>query len=366
MDGSRFTRKQGMAAVRRTCERHATLTGQALLDLAAWAAAGHLAHLHLYAADQQLGPSSALPTFLARGAQSAGLRWDMVVRLRADLRLRREFENRHHVGNVATAHLVALAEPMILCAVRRMLRSGPRSTVVGVDDLVNVGRTAVAQGAWAFDPTAGEGVGYLVQRIDEALKRELLSTGSSLSVSHRAERIFRRVHAIRNRLRDDLGREPSDSEMIEASQGALTADELELERRTRVTRQRVRQLDPGIDELADAQRHALPEEVADRGVPGWQLVVSELGLDGRSVEILSRLAALPPFAGEEEETLSERRVADVLGISRSAVRSAVRGARRAFVDESGRGRALLRTLGPDEREGLGLQSFVQALDRRSA
>ncbi|MGW5049730.1 hypothetical protein [Actinokineospora sp. NPDC004072] len=347
-----------LRSVGRVCERHHRLSREALIDLAPTAGDGHLAHLHLFAASRGVRRSDPLPGFLARGKQAEALNWDDVARLRVDGGLRARFEVRRDAGGIATTHLVQLAEPMIRCRVQRHVDSQHVAGVIDAEDLVNAARLAVAQGVWAYEPATAAGPWFLIQRIDEGIKRELLPACPGISIPHRAERRFRRIAAIRNRLRDSLGREPDDEEILASSGGALTRADLALDHRTRPARLRPFVVEHGREHLVAE----LPPEV-DRGRVGWREVVRVLRFDPIAVDVISRVAALPPYEDLAPEDRSERAVAETTGTTRAAVRSALRRVRRRAADDAEQLRLYLRGLSDDDREGLGLQCFARRLDR---
>ncbi|WP_258904070.1 hypothetical protein [Actinokineospora sp. UTMC 2448] len=303
-------------------------------------------------------PSDPLPNFLARSKQAQALNWDDVGRLKVDEGLRERFEARRAAGEVATSHLVRLAEPMVRRGVQRVLDSPHVAVVVDADDLLNAARLAVAQGVWAYEPTSAAGPWFLIQRIVEGVKRELLPANTGISIPHRAERRFRRIAAIRNHLHDSLGREPEDDEILTYAGGALTDADLALERRTRLTRMRPPMVELGLERAIGA-----PSLEVEHGRSGWREVVRVLRFDPVAVEVISRVAALPPYEDLGPEDRSERAVAETTGTTRAVVRAALRRVRRQARDDADQLRHFLRGLSDDDREGLGLQCFAQRLDR---
>ncbi|PWW53112.1 hypothetical protein [Actinokineospora spheciospongiae] len=310
------------------CERHQRLDRAALTALAPTAADGHRAHLALH-----LNPEDGTPVLRAR-------RW---------------------AGQIATARLVVLAEPLTRATVAALRASWwSRTAVAGAEDVVAVARAAVVQGVWMYDPGRSSGPDYLRTWIVEHVKRHLATVAYAVTVPARVHRRFLRIAAIRARLAVELGRPPEDVEILQCAGEAVTQADLDDERRTRAVRARVVTAEP---EAADP-RAVAALEVAENaaGEAGWVMAVRSLGLTASEIEIIARHVGLPPYQDLDDRDRSERAVAAHTGVTRSAVRRVLASMRADLGTPGGPFHHLISRMPPGDQEGLGLTRFLHLLD----
>lgn len=345
------------------CARHNRLDLRALAALAPTAADGHAAHLVLYSAehaDRWRTGASTPPSFVTR--TKTGCHWAEASRQAASPQARYRLARRSRAGAIATGHLVTLAEPMIRRVVRDVWPCCGSTAVVGIEDMLNVARAAVTQGIWAYDPASLSGPGYLRAWIEEHIKREVSALACPVTLPARAHRRFQRITAIRCALFEQLGRVPTDQEIL--AHGGVSQPDLDDERATRQARARLSQLEDAEATVVDESAHrtfAAVESPSDAAHAGWRIALDTLRLDDRQLDIIARHAGLPPHECLDPADRSERSIASTLDIPRSAVRRVLTAMRAAVTATNGPFHRMLDQLSPDDREGLGLQRFAQLL-----
>ncbi|WHT22644.1 hypothetical protein N8J89_16730 [Crossiella sp. CA-258035] len=385
-------------AVHQLCRRHTGLTAAALAELAPIATNGHNAHLVLFMAqhaDKWAEGDGAPPLFLTRSAVAAVLTADDAVAHVADPAVRRRLEAHRRAGEHATAYLVGLAEGMIRHAVSQLrLRESAKTTVVDAADLLNTARAAVAQGVWAYDPDKPSGAHYLRPWIEEHIRRDLGGQTYQVSIPARTHNRFLRIAAIHGVLCQQLGREPTDAEILARPDAAFTQADLELERETRPRRQHTglglgstehprfgyrpsdeldfRSLPTPVThdradisaELADLVVTEL-DNATDFVTSGWRAALTVLQLGPLQKEIIARAVGLPPHEHLPESERSERAIAAALDLTRSTVHEVLTALRAELGKPGGRLHHLLTRLNEEDRQGLGLQPFATFLGQLS-
>lgn len=345
------------------CERHHRLDRNALAALAPTATDGHAAHLVLYSADNAqrwLNGTASPPHFVSR--TKTGCHWADAQRRVDDPQVRARLTRRAQAGTIATSHLVTLAEPMVRHVVRTTRRCYASTPVVGVEDMLNVARAAVAQGIWAYDSTSQSGPYYLRTWIEEHVRRDIGALTCPVSLPTRTHRRFQRITAIRAALTEQLGRPPTDREVL--AHGGTRQVDIDDERATRQARCNVRFGDGAALSVLDEttwQDLSAVECRAHARAAGWRIVLESLQLSEQHLDIIARYVGLPPYEHLDPCDRSERSIAEHLGLTRSRVRATLAALRRLAVPGT-RFHQLLQHLSTDDLEGLGLQAFANFLD----
>ncbi|MCO1580475.1 hypothetical protein M8C13_32450 [Crossiella sp. SN42] len=381
-----------VAQVEEICQRHTGLDALALAELAPIAANGHAAHLVLFIAAKAkkwAAGDQTPPAFVTRARLAASMTWEQAEECAEDTIVRVRLEEHRLSGEIATAHLVRLAEGMIRRIVKQLrLRQSARTTVVDLADMINTGRAAVAQGVWAYDPARPSGPHYLRAWIEEHVKRDLAGLTYQVSIPAKTQARFLRMVAIRASLCEQLGRNPSDAEMLARPDAAFTQADLDDERRTRMRRRHaglgMRSLMPGrgtrtveadsgetlllrpathdrSDTTADDWEEDILQQVDDHSAPetsGWRAALDVLQLGPVQREIIARAMGLPPHERLPGSDRSERAIAARLGLKRCTVRKVITTLRTEMSKPGGRLHHLLARLSDEDREGLGLQRFA--------
>ena len=360
--GERWSVLSG-AKLKAECERHSRLTGEALASLAPTAADGHVAHMTLYIASNvarwRVGVERP-PRFITHSKLGPAIDWSEAERRAANPRQRATLHQRREAGQIATTHLVGLAEPMISRVVRQLAgRSYGQSTVVDLDDMFSAGRSGVAQGVWAYAPSGMKSPQYLVAWIEERIKREVLGHTYAVTVPVARRRRHLQVAAARAALAERLGREPADDEVLDSPFGVgLDRGDLEDERATRCVRQRSVPV-AVADSVADPAAEVLPERADEES--GWQYVVKRLPLNPVEVDLVLQYSGLPPYDALDGSERTAPAIARRTGTTRHAVHGALRRARRHLATPGGAFHRHLLQLSDEDREGLGLADFLRVL-----
>lgn len=258
-------------------------------------------------------------------------------------------------GEQAKERLVRAAIPLIkmLAQKEHWRRQNWRSRVT-FEDLMQEGVSGYLRGLMAYNPDGGQRspTNYLGQWILTEMKRNTESIDNDFGVAFDAAERFRRIRALRSRLSGDLGREPTDEEIIAASidpayatghkmgrlnkpvnpSRQLTQAQLDEERlmRTRVgytsrlvsggdddqpgpMLDRARPMDGGL-------RHDLAESVADRSARAavssvLDTTLVRMALPPVQRDIIARRYGLPPHSKEE----SARDISKALKVHREKV-----------------------------------------------
>lgn len=344
------------------CERHHRLDRGALTALAPTATDGHVAHLVLYSATHSqrwLNGTASPPPFVTR--TKTGCNWTRSQGRIDSPQMRSRLTLRARAGSLATSHLVTLAEPMIRHVVRALHCCHRPTSVVGREDMLNVARAAVAQGIWAFEPSSQSGPYYLRAWIEEHVRRDIAAVACPVSLPTRTHRRFLRIIAIRATLTEQLGRPPTDQEIL--AHGGVSQGDIDDERTTRRARSAGRFGESAtsdvIDETTSRYLSAVETRVNARA-PGWRIVLESLHLSAQQLDIIARHVGLPPYEHLDPRKRTERSIAGDLGLTRSRVRATL-AALRGLADPGTRLHQQLQTLSTDDLEGLGLQTFANFL-----
>ncbi|GAA2843187.1 hypothetical protein [Crossiella cryophila] len=378
----------GLAEVRRLCSEHDELNRDALTALAPIAADGHRAHLVLYiaahAADWRAGRGKP-PGFVTFSKHTKDLDWDLAEQAADDPVQRAELHLLRKAGDYATAHLVQLAEPLIGLVTRQLTRPmANRTTVVDLGDLRNVGRAAVAQGIWAYDPDRSSGPHYLRQWIEEHIRRELAPAQYQVSLPTRAYLKFQRISAIRSTLAEQHGQEPADTELLAHPDANFTQCDLDNERATRPRRCRtglglnLHTGDgvPAISEAAPLATHDRTDPEPDdpetqvlntlaesptTSVVGWRAAAQILQLGAQQSEILAQRFGLPPHDSLNDAGRSEQSIATRMDLEQATIHVVLLEIQHQLAAPGGRLHHVLNQLPADAVEELDLVNFKQAL-----
>ncbi|MCK2240903.1 MULTISPECIES: hypothetical protein [unclassified Crossiella] len=382
-----------MYAVRALCRSHPNLDSLALAKLAPIAAAGHTAHLVLFIADNTdrwIAGQEEPPQFVIRSRLATTMSWTQIQEHVADPAVRRLLAGHHRAGQIVTAHLVGLAEGMIRRIVRQVrTREFARTVVADLSDMLNTGRAAVAQGIWAYDPARPSGAHYLRAWIEEHVKRDLTGLTYQVSVPARTHARFLRMAGMRATLAEQLGREPTDTELLAQPDAVFTQADIDDERRTRMRRRHtglgmpslmrgvrssevgaseVLLLRPAFHDRSDTRSEDWEEEalqrVDDRGgvaTSGWRVLLDSLQLGPAQRDIIARSLGLPPHEHLPESERTERAIGAQFGLGRGVVHNILTTLRNEMSQPGGRIHHLVAGLNDEDLEGLGLQPFARLL-----
>ncbi|GAA2831127.1 hypothetical protein [Crossiella cryophila] len=374
--------------IRQLCAAHTSLDIDALTALAPIAADGHRAHLVLHIAahcQDWIAGRSTPPEFITLSKHAKGLNWDAARHSADDPAQRAELELRRSIGEVATTHLVRLAEPLVQRVVRQLMhRTASRTAVLDTGDMLNVARLAVTQGIWAYDPARCSGPYYLRRWIEEHAHRNAAPVMYQVSVPTRTHRKFVRLAAVRATLASQLNREPTHGELLAHPDSGFTQADLDDERATRPRRCRTGAgLNPGLPEdlsaeidpmvpathdRADSQPNDVETEVIDKlgeqrqlAAVGWRAAVQILQLGEQQTEILARHAGLPPHESLSESQRSEDTIAAHLGLPAAMVHEVLMEIRCQLSFTAGRLHHILGRLSTEDIEQLELVTFQRYL-----
>jgi hypothetical protein len=345
------------------CELHSHMTADALAALAPTASDGHVAHMTLFIARRLPLWRAGLerpPRFITHSKSGSSIAWPEAERQAADPRERAYLVHRREAGQMATTHLVGLAEPMIARVVRQLAgRSYGQSAVVDLDDMFSAARSGAAQGVWAYSPSMAAGPDYLLAWIEERIKREVLGQTYAVTVPLARRRCHLQVAAARAALTERLGREPTDDELLSSPFGiGFDRADLDDERDTRHVRQRALP-DVGAYGIADPAEEVLPDRA--NGDPGWRHVIDQLPLDATEIDLVMQYTGLPPYDELDDVDRSAPAIARRAGTTRHVVHGALRRARRHLSAPGGALHRHLLLLSDEDREGLGLAGILRAI-----
>lgn len=133
---------------------------------------------------------------------------------------RETLQSARREGERAKERLFAAALPLIrVVALKEWRRRQQWGSQVPLEDLVQDANLGFLKGLAAFKPEAirRSPTNYLGQWMQVEMRRSSESMDHDLKVGRDAGERFRRIRALRSRLLADLGREPTDEEVAEAS-----------------------------------------------------------------------------------------------------------------------------------------------------
>jgi len=302
-------------------------------------------------------------------------------------------------GNAAADTLYRAALPFIkMLAHREYTRRCQNSTVLTLLDVEQEAAAGFLRGLAAIDinKMGRSATNYLGQWISVELDRSLASLEHDMAVSTNASNRIRRISAIRNKLLEDLGREPTPEEIVDASRqpasthvkwattrnqtgktvvGVTEAQVLEAQRhRSRVgTQQRLTgtmgddTYDIDVPDTGSELREApaTPEETAMRaahqdGLRGLLTqVLTVAGLTGIDTEIIARRYGLDPF--DEEQTLAH--ISESMQLPKSRVTSTLKSFENALLSPNGPMSVVLQSRDFDELDALGITWLAERFSK---
>ena len=106
-----------------------------------------------------------------------------------------------------------------MLAKKEMSRRSQWGSSVPLDDIIQEGFAGLLKGLRAYDPTADHKspTNYLGQWVSTQMRRGLENMDHSFSVPQEAIERHRKIRAIRSRLETEMGRRPTDQEIVDAA-----------------------------------------------------------------------------------------------------------------------------------------------------
>lgn len=307
-----------------------------------------------------------------------------------------QIERDIRAGNDAKERMVFSGIPLVkFIAHKEYTRRRGWQSSVTFEELIQEGTIGLLRGLTAYKLDSGQRspVNYLGQWILIEMRRNVETLDNDITVAYEASDRFRKIRAIRSRLYSELGRDPTDEEILEASddpafnggsklgrvkknpdapkRNPLTAKHLDDERNYRETVGSVQHF-LSSDEANTGYSGAHPQEDAaqnlyqpDRGLDQdevddedarsavgrlIQMSLDLMQLPAIQREIVSRRYGLPPFPAEQ----SGRDIATSMNVQRIKVGKVI----DAFTDEMSRPGGMFHkacaSLDKDELIDLGL------------
>jgi len=299
-------------------------------------------------------------------------------------------------GAAAKERLVVAGLPLVKMLAQKELRRRTLGwgTAVTFDELVQEGMSGLLRGLNAYNPDGGQKspTNYIGQWILTEMRRNVERLDNDFGVSFDAAERFRKIRAVRNRLRKELGREPSDEEIIVASSDApgtrsdpkfgpvgraltpgkaLTGRQLDEERAMRfrvgLTAARLDATLGGPNESATAlvdmvvltvdgsRDHDVQEIVAEKSTRDalsslLRQVFDRMRLPAVQRDVIARRYGLPPYLAEE----SARDISRSLDLHREKVGRVVEAFQQEMARPGGPFHAVCTQLGDEDLAGLSL------------
>lgn len=310
----------------------------------------------------------------------------------------------------AKSRLFAAALPLIRSIAQREYRRRQQwGSTVPLEDLMQEAIVGFFKGINSFKPDAvrKSATNYLGQWILVEMRRSAETMDHDLQVGHDAGERFRRVRALRSRLINELGREPTDEEIADASRNpnyvtrpgmvgrapeagkkaatgkGLTVNQVAEERamRTRVGQTArfgssedtedgapaslgmvdVSRIGPAID--ADLTNTSDPAALIDDAgteqviVALMARVLERMHLPEQQTEIISRKYGLSPYDQES----SAREIARIMGIHRERVSRVLSAFAEEMTRKGGVFHQVVSVIPPDDLFDLGLGWITRTL-----
>ena len=299
-------------------------------------------------------------------------------------------------GAAAKERLVVAGLPLVKMLAQKELRRRTLGwgTAVTFDELVQEGMSGLLRGLNAYDPEGGQKspTNYIGQWILTEMRRNVERLDNDFGVSFDAVERFRKIRAVRNRLRKQLGREPSDEEIIVASIDApgthsdpkfgpvgrgltagkaLTGKQLDEERdmRFRVGLTAAR-LDANVGGSTESDtplvdlvvltvdgsaQHDVQEAVAEESTRDalaklLRQVFDQMRLPAVQRDVIARRYGLPPYLAEE----SARDISRALDLHREKVGRVIEAFQQEMARPGGPFHAVCNQLTDEDLAGLGL------------
>ena len=131
---------------------------------------------------------------------------------------RRQLERTVYEGTKSKEYLILLALPLIkTLAIKEHQRREAWGTRVTIEDLISEGIVGFLKGLNKYNPDGNHksATNYLGQWIVSAMKRNVEELDHDFSVPYESIERWRKIRAIRSRLANELGHEPTDEEIVE-------------------------------------------------------------------------------------------------------------------------------------------------------
>jgi RNA polymerase sigma factor (sigma-70 family) len=304
-------------------------------------------------------------------------------------------------GEVAKERLVLAAMPLIKhLAQKEHTRRRGWQTQVTFDDLFQEGMYGLLRGLLAYNPDGGQTspTNYLGQWITVQMRRNVESVDNDFEVPYESAERFRRIRALRSRLAGELGRSPSEEEILTASVDptyrtqsklgrskaskeatgsggkALTAahlaEEQQMSARVGATG---RYLDDGDEHTPGfatvdyarpltGETFGSAEQVVEQGARDGlaqvlQQTLHAMGLPPLQRDVIARRYGLPPREGEQ----TARDIAGQVGLRRERVSEVLEAFTAEMSRPGGCFHQVCAQLDPDEAADLGLSWVGQSL-----
>lgn len=124
-------------------------------------------------------------------------------------------------GEEAQERLIKSSLSFIMTlAKKEQARRAQWGSVIPLDDIIQEGMAGLIRGFRAYNPHASQksATNYLGQWVTSQMRRGLESMDHSFTVPHESMERQRKIRAIRSRLENELGRKPTDEEIVQAAQ----------------------------------------------------------------------------------------------------------------------------------------------------
>lgn len=310
---------------------------------------------------------------------------------------RRDLQTLLRVGQDAQERLTLAGIPLVKSLAMREYRrrQGWKSTI-GFEDLFMSAMAGYLRGLLKYDVSKDlkSPTNYVGQWCITQMRRDAEPLDNDFELAHETAETFRRIRALRGRLTLELGRAPTDQEMVDASTDAvpggmhmgkasrqgkhakLTLDVLEAERTysTRVGttgRLGAENNDDDDDLAARSFESASPVTGAVNDAPDsvveahietgmarlLQETMTALQMGADQQEIIARRWAIDPYVAEH----SIRDIGKAMNINMNAVQAVIEAFQAELVRPQGTFHLLLTKMDPDDVVEIGLTWAVQTL-----
>lgn len=294
-------------------------------------------------------------------------------------------------GEAAQERLVLAAIPLIKhLAAKEHARRQRWQSQITFEDLFQEGVGGLLRGLMAYNPEGGQKspTNYLGQWIMIEMRRNVEAVDNDFGVAFDAAERMRKIRALRSRLSAELGREPTDEEIIEASGDSAYAGGRKIGRVNKPDGPRKRLTQAQLDEeralrsrvgatgrmfasgagdepevpLVDFARPITGEGLFDASDPvvaqgaaaGLARLINQtldaMALPATQREVVARRYGLPPHAKEE----SGRDISRAMNLHRDKVSKVIEAFAAEMTRPGGAFHAACATLDVDELADLGL------------
>lgn len=317
------------------------------------------------------------------------------------LQIRRE-------GEIAKEKLFAAALPLIrTVAYKEWRRRQQWGSQITLEDLLQEATLGFLKGLSSFKPEAirKSATNYLGQWMQVEMRRSAEMMDNDLQVGHDVGERFRKVRALRSRLINDLGREPTDEEIAAASQDSnyvtrpnmlgkaptekengvipmkgITESQIADERKARNRVGQVSRFAPVGDETVsgvdpervtvDRESHASPVDPADLIADQAQQkviaalvsqVVVRIQIPAEQTDVIARRFGLPPY----EKEASVRMISRETGIHRERITRIINAFSAEMTRKGGYFHEAISHLSEDDLYAIGLGWLINSLGKWS-